>query len=101
MIPTLFGIMLVNFIIVQFAPGGPVERRSKEKLTVYLTNGKGYSAEVTHPGRISGKENIEAKFFTCVNGSLSQDVAKQLRDCTLGMEQLSDIGKIMDVSRCG
>src|SRR3569832_360121 len=26
MIPTLFGIMLVSFIIVQFAPGGPVER---------------------------------------------------------------------------
>ena len=25
-IPTLFGIMLVAFIIVQFAPGGPVER---------------------------------------------------------------------------
>jgi microcin C transport system permease protein len=26
MIPTLFGIMLINFIIIQFAPGGPVER---------------------------------------------------------------------------
>ena len=26
MIPTLFGIMLVSFVIVQFAPGGPVER---------------------------------------------------------------------------
>ncbi|MEM9206648.1 MAG: microcin C ABC transporter permease YejB [Pseudomonadota bacterium] len=26
MIPTLLGIMLVSFIIVQFAPGGPVER---------------------------------------------------------------------------
>ncbi len=26
MIPTLFGIMLVSFAIVQFAPGGPVER---------------------------------------------------------------------------
>jgi len=25
-IPTLFGIMLINFIIVQFAPGGPVEQ---------------------------------------------------------------------------
>jgi microcin C transport system permease protein len=25
-IPTLFGIMLVSFVIVQFAPGGPVER---------------------------------------------------------------------------
>ena len=26
MIPTLFGIMLVAFLVVQFAPGGPVER---------------------------------------------------------------------------
>ena len=25
-IPTLFGIMVVNFIIVQAAPGGPVEQ---------------------------------------------------------------------------
>ena len=26
MIPTLLGVMVVNFVIVQFAPGGPVER---------------------------------------------------------------------------
>jgi hypothetical protein len=26
MIPTLFGIMAVSFLVVQFAPGGPVER---------------------------------------------------------------------------
>jgi microcin C transport system permease protein len=26
MIPTLFGIMIINFFIVQFAPGGPVEQ---------------------------------------------------------------------------
>ena len=26
MVPTLFGIMLISFAIVQFAPGGPVER---------------------------------------------------------------------------
>src|ERR1700751_3136957 len=26
MIPTIFGIMLVAFLVVQFAPGGPVER---------------------------------------------------------------------------
>ena len=26
MIPTLFGIMLATFVVVQFAPGGPVER---------------------------------------------------------------------------
>mgnify|MGYP007122178756 CR=1 FL=1 len=26
MIPTLFGIMAISFIVVQFAPGGPVEQ---------------------------------------------------------------------------
>jgi microcin C transport system permease protein len=26
MIPTLFGILLVTFIAVQFVPGGPIER---------------------------------------------------------------------------
>src|SRR5689334_22640174 len=26
MIPTIFGIMLVSFVVVQFAPGGPVEK---------------------------------------------------------------------------
>jgi microcin C transport system permease protein len=26
MIPTIFGIMLINFVIIQFVPGGPVER---------------------------------------------------------------------------
>jgi microcin C transport system permease protein len=26
MIPTLFGIMVISFIVIQFAPGGPVER---------------------------------------------------------------------------
>ena len=26
MIPTLFGIMLISFTVVQFAPGGPIER---------------------------------------------------------------------------
>ncbi|HSS64313.1 MAG TPA: microcin C ABC transporter permease YejB [Gammaproteobacteria bacterium] len=30
MIPTLFGIMLINFIIVQVAPGGPVEQAIAE-----------------------------------------------------------------------
>jgi len=26
MVPTLFGIMLVSFVVIQFAPGGPIER---------------------------------------------------------------------------
>ncbi|MCK6418052.1 MAG: microcin C ABC transporter permease YejB [Alphaproteobacteria bacterium] len=30
MIPTLFGIMLISFVIIQFVPGGPVERMIAE-----------------------------------------------------------------------
>ncbi len=43
-IPTLFGILLINFIIVQFAPGGPIET-----LLVRLS---GFDS--SHIGRISG-----------------------------------------------
>src|SRR5262245_51003322 len=30
MIPTLFGVMLVTFVVTQFVPGGPVERLAHE-----------------------------------------------------------------------
>ena len=30
MIPTLFGILLISFVIVQFVPGGPVEKMIAE-----------------------------------------------------------------------
>ncbi|WP_157670381.1 ABC transporter permease subunit [Chitinibacter sp. GC72] len=35
MIPTLFGVLLVSFIVIQFVPGGPVEQM------VYLLKGRG------------------------------------------------------------
>ena len=47
MIPTLFGILLVSFTIVQFAPGGPVERIIAE-----LT-GSGVSATSRFSGAMS------------------------------------------------
>ena len=48
-IPTLFGIMVLNFFIVQAAPGGPVER--------ILAKVKGVSAEAT--ARVSGGAGSE------------------------------------------
>ena len=44
MIPTLFGIMLVTFVVTQFVPGGPVERMLAEiegHSTTGLSAGKG------------------------------------------------------------
>ncbi|MBU1210122.1 MAG: microcin C ABC transporter permease YejB [Alphaproteobacteria bacterium] len=43
-LPTLFGIMLVSFVVIQFAPGGPVER--------IIAQIQGHDAAMT--GRISG-----------------------------------------------
>ncbi|MEQ1714667.1 MAG: microcin ABC transporter permease, partial [Hyphomicrobium sp.] len=38
-IPTLLGIMLFSFVIIQFAPGGPVERMIAELM--------GHSSSIT------------------------------------------------------
>ena len=46
MIPTLFGILLLNFIVVQAAPGGPVEQ-----LLFKLTSPDAFSGT---SGRVSG-----------------------------------------------
>ena len=56
MIPTLFGIMVLNFVIVQAAPGGPVERMVA-KLTDITASGDATS-------RISGTggSDMAAKF---------------------------------------
>src|SRR4051812_24303298 len=61
-IPTLFGIMLINFIIVQAAPGGPVEQvlaKIRGQATDVDTRLGGGQAEVqVHP--MSG--NIESTY---------------------------------------
>ena len=49
LVPTLFGIIAINFVVVQFAPGGPVEQMVAE------LKGKG---ETT--GRITGTGGAEA-----------------------------------------
>jgi len=51
LVPTLFGIILINFAIVQFAPGGPVEQMLAE------LRGQGGSAI----GRLSGEGGGEVR----------------------------------------
>ncbi|WP_422444856.1 microcin C ABC transporter permease YejB [Endozoicomonas sp. ALB091] len=51
MIPTLFGIMLVNFVIIQAAPGGPVEQM--------IAKLEGF--EVNAISRIGGSGNAEVQ----------------------------------------
>ncbi len=54
MIPTLFGIMLLNFVIVQAAPGGPVEQM--------IAKLEGFDVSAT--SRISGGGNAEVQQFS-------------------------------------
>ena len=51
LVPTLFGIILINFVVVQFAPGGPVEQMLAE------LRGQGGSTI----GRISGEGGGEIR----------------------------------------
>jgi microcin C transport system permease protein len=66
MIPTLFGIMLISFTIVQFAPGGPIERVLAQlqgndvSATSRFTGGAGDLAQNTmaiQPGGSDGSGN--------------------------------------------
>lgn len=59
MVPTLFGIMLINFVIVQVAPGGPVERM--------IASLQGHSTDATV--RVSGGGEMEDLDLTRWSGS--------------------------------
>ena len=80
-------------------PGGSVERRPKERLTIHLKNGQSHSTEITHSRRISKREDLEAKYSTCVQGSLSPERAAQVRDTVLNLENVVDVGKLLDLVR--
>jgi 2-methylcitrate dehydratase PrpD len=82
-------------------PGGPVERRPKESVTIHLKNGQAHSTEVAHARRINKREDLEAKYFTCVRGSLSDEAAAGVRDTALNLENVDDIAKLMDRVRGG
>ncbi|MGH6845263.1 MAG: microcin ABC transporter permease, partial [Methylocella sp.] len=70
MIPTLFGILLINFGIVQFAPGGPVERilAQLQGLDTSATGRFTGVGEVGNPGggdissKYRGAQGLDQKF---------------------------------------
>ena len=58
-IPTLFGIITINFFVIQFAPGGPVEQmiaelRGKGDATTRLTGAGGVEASAGTDGGYRG-----------------------------------------------
>lgn len=60
MIPTLFGILVINFVIIQAAPGGPVEQ-----MVALLNNPGGTGAA----GRMSGGGDLGAQMGAAQPGS--------------------------------
>lgn len=66
-IPTLFGIMVLNFVIVQAAPGGPVEQ------TLAQFQGNAVSATARISG--SGSDNLDLSASSGSGGSESQSRA--------------------------
>jgi microcin C transport system permease protein len=63
MIPTLFGIMVLNFLIIQAAPGGPVEQM------IQKIKGTGVSATDRISG--TGSENLSARTESTTSASRS------------------------------
>jgi microcin C transport system permease protein len=65
MIPTLFGIMLVNFILVQFAPGGPIdqiiEQMSSNSSGSVSTRATGVAADSGSSSLTDGGRNPAAR----------------------------------------
>ncbi len=69
-LPTMFGIMLVSFIIVQFAPGGPVERiiAQLQGTDVSMTSrfsggqGDGFGGAATSQTGDGGAESVSSKY---------------------------------------
>lgn len=72
MIPTLLGIMLVSFVIIQFAPGGPVERVIAQltgtdvSATARISGGQGGevggSGTQAYPGSDAGGSSVSSKY---------------------------------------
>ena len=63
-IPTLFGIIAINFVMVQFAPGGPVEQmlaelRGRAGRAGRLTGPAGAETSALQRGRYRGSRGLD------------------------------------------
>ncbi len=70
LIPTLFGIMVVNFIVVQVAPGGPVE------LMISRLRGHGVEATARIGGSDAGETGVAR---SAAGGTPTGDIAEKYR----------------------
>ena len=85
MIPTLFGIMVINFLIVQAAPGGPVEQ--------LIAQIQGTAVEAT--ARIGGSDAGETRRQGGQAGATGADVSSKYRGARgLDPEFVKEIEKL-------
>ena len=65
MVPTLFGIMLINFIIVQLAPGGPIdqiiEQMQSGNTGIVSTRATGAASDMGASSVMGGEKNPAAR----------------------------------------
>ncbi len=70
-VPTLFGIILINFVIVQFAPGGPIDQivaavtAGPMSTTTSISGGGGDSGvvDVTDAGQLSSSHGLDPELI--------------------------------------
>ena len=56
MIPTLFGVMLITFVVIQFVPGGPVE----QMVAQFQGYGEGGEGPAATEGGYRGRQGVDA-----------------------------------------
>jgi len=78
----------------------PSRRDAKERLTVYLRNGRSLTAEVDRPRRLSTRKEIETKFFDCAPRAISTEAATRIHHAVLDLENIGDIAIVLK-NTCG
>lgn len=78
MIPTIFGILAISFVIVQFAPGGPVERvlaqlQGMDQGATSRISGGGGSIATSEGSAYRGAEGLDPKFIAALNKQFGFD----------------------------
>jgi microcin C transport system permease protein len=95
MIPTLLGIMLLSFIIIQFAPGGPVERILQQ-----LSQSDTQGGDVGGASGYRGAEGVDPKFIEDLNKQFGFDKPAHERFFTMIGDYLTfDFGRSFQYGR--
>ncbi|SFH71548.1 microcin C ABC transporter permease YejB [Modicisalibacter xianhensis] len=82
MIPTLLGIMLLNFVIVQAAPGGPIDQilaRYQGLDSAASTRMSGGGGDTTSSGESRGSRGVDPRFIAALEEQFGFDEPAHVR----------------------